>query len=192
MVSFRWRGEGRAIPPWRHKQIRRQDGRSSSAGQGEIVVGFAGRELAGVAAHAGVPLRSGLELIQQGFVAALFLWFGERLVGAGELDEDTRAGHVAGDGLVDEGLRDEIGVPAHKGIDGAAQALGGAAGRGLVVFGCGRRFAAGFPWILSPLRFRLFEVRDSFGHVFLPRAATIPAHVMRGNAARAVRLRVDV
>ena len=115
------------------------------------------------------------------------------MLGAGELDEEARAGHVAGDGFVDESLRDAIGVLADQGVDGAAQAHGGAAGRGLApFFGCGQRFAATRYFSLTRMNFsaglcapgfRVFQLRGFLSHL-LPHAATVPPNLMRGIAVR--------
>jgi hypothetical protein len=69
--------------------------------------------------------------------------------GAGQLDEETRAAHVAGDGLVDEGVGDAVGLVVEDDVDGVAQARGAQAGRDLAA-AAGRScfvrsgFAAGF------------------------------------------------
>ena len=135
------------------------------------------------------PLGIRLEDVYQTLAAAIFLEGDGRLVGAGELNEEARARHVAGNGFDDEGLRDAVGILADQGVDGAAQAHGGAAGRGLVLFGGCRRFAAAWlTWCFCGLRFRVVQVRGFFGHRFLPFAATAPVHVVRGIAACAAGL----
>jgi hypothetical protein len=76
-----------------------------------------------------------------GGAAALFNFGSGRFFGVGEGGDEARSGHVAGDGLIDEGLRDFFAVAAHGLIDGPAQRGPGLAGARRAF---GRRaFAAG-------------------------------------------------
>jgi hypothetical protein len=68
------------------------------------------------------------------------------MLGAGELDEETRAGNVAGDGFIDECAGDEVGLVVEDDVDGAAKALSATAGRELAAAtaGRGQLFVCGF------------------------------------------------
>lgn len=85
-----------------------------------------------------VPLGlGGEELGPGGSGALLFLLLGRGILRAGELDEETRAGHVAGEGFVDEGAGDAVGFEADQGVDGAAETGSAAAGGEAAKRGCG-------------------------------------------------------
>lgn len=65
--------------------------------------------------------------------------------GAGELDEETRAGRVAGDGLFDESAGDEVGLVVEDEVDRVEEAKGSGAGRELAA-AAGCRGVVGGPF----------------------------------------------
>src|ERR1700727_2005575 len=90
-------------------------------GEGEV----AEREAGGVALPLFVPgageLGLGAQVRDPGLGGALHLDFGRGVSCAGGFEDETRAGDIARDGPVDEGLGDGVGLRAGLLVDGGAE-----------------------------------------------------------------------
>jgi hypothetical protein len=130
--------------------VARIEGFECGDGLRVVPVGLAGGEPGGVVIETRFvgfgPLRFFGEEIGEGRAAAFFLCWEWDLVGSGELDEQTRSDHVAGNGFVDEGLGDAVRFLANKRVDGVAQEKAATAGRS-AAFG-----SRGFPTPTTKLR----------------------------------------
>ena len=118
-----------------------QDGFGCGSGSfSEGAEGFAGKLIDRVLVfHRWIPFGFGGEHLR-GQVAIFPFYFGlgRRILGAGELDEEAGAGHVACDGFFNEGAGDAVGLIIEDDVDGAAKALAAPAGRELAAAALGR------------------------------------------------------